>query len=254
MSPRAIFVLCLAGCLNLSAALAQVAPKPPRPPVHAPGGVWISIENDYEAELNFGPLGNGRRKGVDTAEGLLTRQGNSYSGTVTARVKSTQQLSGMLGVGSCPQPGKSGDYDDTQELMVIGHAVSGFNDDVQTVSWTASSAQSSLEFLMLEFAPKTMTSQQPGPRLPPSGPQDPFLEDLVIACHTLIDTTSGIAFLPLNDSRWTMDGGGYIIALPLVGVLTYTDDTLAPRQGAPALPAMPFKAKKSLWTIDVERL
>lgn len=104
---------------------------------------------------------------------------------------------------------------------------------------------------MLEFKPKTMTSQQPGPRLPPTGPQDPFLEDLVISCHTLIDTTSGIAFLPLNDSRWTMDGGGYIIALPLVGRLNYTDSTVTSAGGAQI---GPFNAKKSEWTIEVERL
>jgi hypothetical protein len=241
MSPNILLVLCLAGSLNLSTAIAQVAPRPAPPPVHAPGGIRISITNDYEAELNFGPLGNGQRKGIDTVEGVLTRQGNDYSGTVTAHVKSTQQLSGMLGVGRCGP----GTYDDSQELDVIGHAVSGFNNDVQSVSWTTSSAQSSLEYLVLEFIPKTRTSQQPS-----TGPD----EDQIVACHTLIETPSGISFLPLNDSRWTMDGGGYIIALPLVGMLNYTDDTLAPRPGAPALPPLPFKAKKSLWTIEVERL
>jgi hypothetical protein len=238
MSPRAIFVLCLAGSLNLSAALAQVAPKPPRP--HAPGGVWISIENDYEAELNFGPLGKGSRKGVDTAEGLLTRQGNSYSGTVKARVKSTQQLTGMLGVGSCPQPGQTGDYDDSQELTVIGHAVSGFNTDVQSVNWTPSAGH---EYLMLEFIPKTRSSMQPSSPNPG--------EDQIVACHTLIETPSGISFLPLNDSRWTMDGGGYIIALPSFGSLNYTDNTVTSAGGAQL---GPFNAKKSEWTIEVERL
>jgi hypothetical protein len=251
MSPKTLLVLWLAGSLNLSTALAQVAPRPAPPPVHAPGGIRIFITNDYEAELNFGPLGQGWRKGIDTAEGVLTRQGNDYSGTVKATVDSKQQIKGMLGVGSCPQPGMSGEYEDSQELTVIGHAVSGFNNDVQSVNWTTSTAQSSLEFLMLEFKPKTMTSQQPGPRLPPSGPQDPFLEDLVINCHTLIDTLSGIAFLPLNDSRWTMDGGGYIIALPLVCRLNYTDNTVTSAGGAQI---GPFNAKKSEWTIEVERL
>jgi hypothetical protein len=179
-------------------------------------------------------------------KGVLTRTADGYAGTVTANVKSTQQLTGMLGVGRCGP----GSYDDSQELQVIGHPVNGFNDLVQSVSWTTSSANSSLEFLALEFIPKTPTSMQP------QNP-DPN-QDTVIFCHTLIETEdtarSGMMFLPLNDSRWTMDGGGYIIALPLVGMLDYTDDTLAPRPNEPAPPPMPFKAKRSLWTVHVERL
>ena len=78
-----------------------------------------------------------------------------------------------------------------------------------------------------------------------------MLPDLVISCHTLIDTLSGIAFLPLNDSRWTMEGGGYIVNLPSSGVLDYTDNTVAAGRGETF---GPFKAKKSLWMIQVERL
>lgn len=243
MTSRVLFALCFAGGLSCSAAFAQVAP-PAHPPVHAPGGIWISIKNVYEAELNFGPLGHGSRTGVDTAEGALSRTADGYSGTVTATVRSTQHRSGMLGTGSCGP----GTYDDSQELEVIGHSVDGFNTAVQTVNWNPSMGH---EFLMLEFKPKTMTSQQPGPRLPPRGPQDPFLEDLEIDCHTLIDTPSGIAFLPLNDSRWTMDGGGYILGLPPFGTLQYTDNTVTSPGGAQL---GPFKAKKSEWTIYVERL
>jgi hypothetical protein len=134
---------------------------------------------------------------------------------------------------------------------VIGHPASSFNANVQSVYSATMTGQASSEFLSLEFAPETMTSQQPGPRLPPSGPQDPFLEDLVISCHTLIDTLSGIAFLPLNDSRWTMEGGGYIILLPSSGSLHYTDKTVESPAGAQI---GPFTANKSVWTIEVERL
>jgi hypothetical protein len=96
-----------------------------------------------------------------------------------------------------------------------------------------------------------MTTQQTGPRLPPQNERDPFLGDLVIDCHTLIDTLSGIAFLPLNDSRWTMEGGGYIIALPSSGTLVYRDETVPTAGGAQL---GPFSAMKSDWTITVERL
>ena len=73
----------------------------------------------------------------------------------------------------------------------------------------------------------------------------------MIDCHTLIDTVSGIAFLPLNDSRWTTEGVGYIILLPSSGTLGYTDLTVDSPAGHQI---GPFKADKSVWTIEVERL
>jgi hypothetical protein len=99
---------------------------------------------------------------------------------------------------------------------------------------------------MLEFIPETRTTLQP------QQSQDPTRRvDQVVSCHTLIETPSGISFLPLNDSRWTLEGGGYIIVLPSSGVLNYTDTTVPISTGA-ALG--PFEAKESVWTIQVERL
>lgn len=212
----------------------------------AQGGIRISIKNEYVAELNFGPLGNGTRTGTDTAKGMLKRQGSKYVGIVDADVDSTQRISG-LGNNCGPAT-----YKDSQKLKVTGHPVDGFNSRVQTVAFTqatisgAPPSNVSNEYLMLEFAPETMTSQQPGLRRP-----DDMLPDLVVSCHTLIDTLSGIAFLPLNDSRWTTESGGYIVVLPSAGVLDYTDNTVAAGTGATI---GPFKVKKSIWTIQVERL
>jgi hypothetical protein len=211
----------------------------------APGGIRISIKNAYDVALNFGPLGNGTRKGDDGVEGVLKRQGSEYVGIVDADVDSTQTMHGM--VGSCG-PAR---YQDSQKLRVTGHPTTGFNQLVQSVTFTQAAGtgrptNASNEYLVLEFVPETMTRQQPGPRRP-----EAMLPDLVVSCHTLIDTLSGIAFLPLNDSRWTMEGGGYIIVLPSSGVLNYTDDTVAAGHGADL---GPFKAKKSNWTIQVERL
>ena len=211
----------------------------------AGGRIRVSIKNEYDAELDFGVLGKGSRKGTDRAEGILARQGSQYVGTLTASVDSTQTLAGMTG--NCGPA----TYRDSQKLRVTGYPEDHFNANVQSVYSATMTGQPSSEFLRLEFAPETMTSQQPGPRLPPSGPQDPFLEDLVISCHTLIDTVSGIAFLPLNDSRWTTEGIGYIIVLPTSGTLTYTDKTVESPSGARI---GPFMANKSVWTIEVERL
>lgn len=209
------------------------------------GRIRVSLKNEYDAKVDFGVLGQALRNGTDRAEGVLQRQGDKYVGIVTASVDSAQTLTGMNG--TCGPA----TYRDSQELLVTGHPVDHFNASVQSVYSATMTGQASNEFLNLEFKPKTMTSQQPGPRLPPSGPQDPFLEDLVISCHTLIDTPSGIAFLPLNDSRWTMDGGGYIILLPTSGTLHYTDKTIESPGG---VQRGPFIANKSVWTIEVERL
>ena len=81
----------------------------------------------------------------------------------------------------------------------------------------------------------------------------PFLHPL--GCHAaftrLIGNLRGFAYRRRHDSRWTMEGGGYIIVLPTSGVLDYTDDTVAAGSGATI---GPFQAKKSIWTIQVERL
>jgi hypothetical protein len=204
------------------------------------GGIRISIKNEYVAKLNFGPLGKGSRDGTDTAAGVLQRHGNKYVGVVDAAVDSNQTLSGLMG--SCG-PAR---YRDSQKLRVTGHPADGFNQYSQTVDPATVTGQASNQYLALEFAPETMTSQQTSPRLP-----EQMLPDLVVSCHTLIDTLSGIAFLPLNDSRWTMEGGGYIIRLPSSGTIHYTDRTVPATGGAKI---GPFDAEKSVWTIEVERL
>lgn len=204
-------------------------------PAGSQNAVRISIKNDYALELNFGPLGSGSRNGIDTAEGVLVKRGTEYFGTMTARVDSSQTLRGLTG--NCGP----GQYQDSQELDVIGHPVNSLNARSQTA--TINQGTPGNEFLALEFKPRSRTSQQP------LGQND---ADIVIACHTLIDTPSGISFLPLNDARWTMPEGGYIIALPDRGVLEYTDNTVPGASGTAANPL--FNVRKSLWTIRVERL
>ena len=51
----------LSASLNVTVALAD--------------GIRIDIKNSYDETLNFGPLGKGTRDGIDTAEGVLNRQG-----------------------------------------------------------------------------------------------------------------------------------------------------------------------------------
>lgn len=206
--------------------------------------IRISITNEYEADLDFGFLGKGSRTGKDRAEGVLSPQGSDYVGSVKAVVESTQQLSGMTG--NCG-PAR---YEDSQKLKVTGRPADGFNSYVQSVSFT--SGRPGSEYLVLEFVPETKTTQQDANRNPDG--------DTVVNCHTLIETEatitnmttgwSDILFLPLNDSRWTMKDGGYIIALPASGVLEYTDTTIAAGATFPG----PFKPRKSIWTIRVERL
>ena len=239
MSSKTLCLLWLTATLNVTAALADGAAAFAQAPTS--GGIRISIKNEYDVKLNFGPLGNGTRTGTDRAEGVLRRQGREYVGIVTAVVVSTQ---GVAGLGQRCGPSR---YEDSQKLRVTGHLVDGFNSTVQSVTYTQATSSgrpsnASNEYLRLEFAPETKTTLQP--------PPDPG-KDQVVACHTLIETPSGISFLPLNDSRWTMDGGGYIIVLPTSGVLNYTDTTVPAGTGAAV---GPFEAKKSLWTIQVERL
>ena len=209
------------------------------PPTPASGSVRISISNAYVLDLKFGPLGEGDRHGTDTAEGVLEKRGNQYVGTVTARVDSWQKLAGLMG--SCGP----GHYQDSQELNVVGRPVSGFNAHVQTITFSGTnySPTAGNEYLVLTFKPITSPSLR-GATQNDSG-------DTVINCHTLIPTPSGIAFLPLNDARWTMPQGGYIIALPPEGVFNYTDDT---KSGSGNTLAPTFNVSKSIWTIEVERL
>ena len=166
-------------------------------------------------------------------------QGNQYVGIVDADVDSTLQVSG-LGTNCGPAT-----FVGAQKLKVIGHPVDGFNQLVQTVNPATMTGQASNEYLSLEFAPETMASQQLFPR-----PPEAMLSELIVKCHSMIDTLSGIAFIPLNDARWTMEGGGYNIRLPSSGVLDYTDKTVA--TGGQSLG--PFNAEESIWTIQVERL
>ena len=220
--------------ITVTATVAGTVPPP------GGGGIRISIRNEYVAKFDFGPLGKGSRNGTDTAEGVLRRQGNQYVGIVDAAVDSDQTLGG-LGQKCGPAT-----YRGSQKLKVIGHPVDGFNPLVQSVDAATLTGQASNDYLALEFAPETMTSQQTSLRLP-----EQMLPELVVACHTLIDTLSGIAFLPLNDARWTMEGGGYVIRLPSSGTINYTDRAVPTAGGAQL---GPFHADKSVWTIEVERL
>ena len=225
--PRMFCLSLLAVVLNVPVAWAD----------DAADSIRISIKNVYKANIDFGPLGKGARDGTDRAEGVLERQGDEYVGVIDAVVESTQELSGLAG--TCG-PSR---YEDSQKLRVTGHVVDDFNNDVQSVTYdqATSTGSPSSEYLLLEFVPETATTLQP---------QVPG-QDQVVACHTLIETPDGISFLPLNDSRWTQPGGGYIIAVPSSGVLNYTDSTVA--VGAPEIIG-PFQADESVWTIQVESL
>jgi hypothetical protein len=229
----------LAASWVLAAALAPTGfAATPAPP----GAIKIEITNEYNASLDFGVLGKGTRNGTDKVTGVLDRAGDSYVGVVDADVVSTQGLSGLTG--TC---GPS-TYGDTQKLRVTGHVVDGFNTMFQSPTFNVGSPSN--EYLLLEFVPETAPGLQP--------PNRNRFEDTQVNCHTLIETeatidspdgTSSVLFLPLNDTRWTMKGGGYIIALPSSGDLEYVD-----AQILSTTTAGPFQVHKSIWTIRVERL
>lgn len=226
MTIRYLWLLCLVASALGTGALAE-------------DRIRISVKNEYIAKVDFGMLGKVSRDGTDEANGVLERQGDQYVGMVSAEVKSNQTIVGLGGVGNCGP----GWYDNTQQLEVIGHRAGFFNTDVQSVApYNAiSTGNASSEYLLLEFVPV------PGVDLQPPNP-DPN-QDQVIACHTIIETEAG-RFLPFNDTRWTLQGGGYIINLPTSGMIDYTDTTLS----APGATIGPFNAEKSIWTIQVERL
>ena len=233
MATRCLWLLFLA--ISIPLANAQVATPPPSP---AQSPIRISIKNEYSLGLNFGPLGAGERDGTDEANGVLEWKSlDTYEGSVTAEVDSRQRLAGMIG--DCGP----GHYKKSQKLDVVGRVVTGFNDRVQTVTINRATSTGNLsnEYLSLSFTPK---SDIPLPTRSDNG-------DLIVECHTLIERPRGTPFLPLNDARWTQEGGGYIIALPTTGVLNYTDNTES-GMGSALSPA--FNVLKSLWTVQVERL
>jgi hypothetical protein len=256
MISKTLFLLGLAAALiaasafDGSAAFAQ----------GASGGLFITIQNEYNVDLNFGPLGTGNRKGTDKANGMLTRQGPDYVGTFSADVDSTQSVSGL---------GKrcTGHYKDAQNLTVIGHLVNGFplagnRLDLPLYNVSSYTGSASNEYLMLEFVPETRTASQPRKF-------DQETNQLSVNCHDLIipqgdddeddsryatrprgfdpSVFNGIAFLPLNDTRWTTKGQGYIIRLPTSGILVYRDVQV------PGTAYGLLKLKSSVWTISVER-
>jgi hypothetical protein len=222
MPSKILCLLWLAATFNAPLALAQ-------------DRIRISIKNDYNASVDFGVLGKVLREGTDTADGVLEFQAGKYTGVVEAWVSSTQTVTGLGGVGSCGP----GTYRNSQQLQVVGRSVSDFNPAVQAVTFNPATGT---KYLSLEFVPVA------GAELQPPNPNPD--QDQVIDCHTVIETEAG-RFLPLNDTRWTMEGGGYIIALPSSGALNYTDETVPAAGGAQL---GPFNAKKSVWTITVERL
>ena len=93
---------------------------PPPPLTH--GGIRISIKNDYNVALNFGPLGHGTRK----APTRPTACSNARPGSTRdryAKVYSTQTLAGMGGSEAAARP-PTGTH---RKLKVTGHPVDGFN-------------------------------------------------------------------------------------------------------------------------------
>ena len=227
------------------------------PPTPGPDKIGVYIANDYDLDMNLGPLGKGHRNGIDEISGILSGQGGNYTGTVDASVDSNQRVGGAIG-GGC-----GGHYYDKQKLKVTAHFVDSFSNLIQRVDWTQSTGSPSSGYLMLEFSPLTK---------PPSQPArfDPVTNQLSVNCHDLIipqgddsdddDTSSaqppanfdpsrfdGIAFLPFNDTRWTTKGQGYIIRLPTSGVLKYKDIHPPGNIGT-------FKLNKSVWSVQIVRV
>jgi len=225
------------------------------PPTPGRDKIGIYIANDYDVDMNLGPLGNGHRNGIDEVSGILSGQGGTYTGTVDASVDSNQRVGGGIG-GGC-----GGHYRDAQKLKVTAHFVDSFSNLIQRVDWTQSTGSPSSGYLMLEFTPLTK---------PPSQPArfDPVTNQLSVNCHDLIipqgdddvddsqyatpppnfdpSRFDGIAFLPLNDTRWTTKGQGYIIRLPTSGLLKYKDIQPPGNVGL-------FKLNKSIWSVQVMR-
>ena len=236
MTSKTLHLFWLAIALNVAPAWTESAAASAQAPSQA--AIRISIKNEYNVKLDFGPLGKGTRDGIDSAGGVLNRQGRDYVGIVTANVISNQLVSGL---GRACGPAQ---YRDSQKLRVTGRIVGGFS-QAQSVAFNqpTSPSNASTEYLSLEFAPETRTSQEPANSDPETGQR-------TVSCHDLIETPSGKWFLPLNDARWTQEGGGYVIALPSSGVLDYTDTTVP--QGT--MPIGPLQVKSSVWTVRVERL
>jgi hypothetical protein len=225
------------------------------PPTPGPDKIGIYIANDYDVDMNLGPLGNGHRNGIDEISGILSGQGGTYTGTVDASVDSNQRVAGGIGAGC------AGHYSGVQKLKVIAHFVDGFSNLIQQVNWSQSTGSPSSGYLMLEFTPSTK---------PPFQPTNfnAVTNQLTVDCHDLIipqgdddvddsayatrppgfdpSRFEGIAFLPLNDTRWTTKGQGYIIRLPTSGLLKYKDIQPPGNVGL-------FKLNKSVWSVQIAR-
>ena len=190
----------------------------------------IDITNQYKAQLDFGPLGGGRRAGKDTLVGDLTKQPDgSFQGVADAEVNMYQELRGPLGM-SCP----SKHYVVKQRVRVRTRPATDWNAASSiTFDRAAGPGVRSGKFVSLDVTPHE----------PPSIPSD--------NCVTMhVFPTSPLELLPLNDGRWTQPGFGYAIELPASGALAWRDYTLDTyNHGNPSPgPANAF----SNWDIRVE--
>jgi hypothetical protein len=241
MAIRFLWLMFLATSIPLANAQTAAAPAAA---AAAKRPIRISVKNEYVVDLDFGPLGNGRRSGTDSAEGELKWQGGKYVGSVTAKVSSLQSIAGL--VGDCGP----GHYNKSQKLDVVGKRVDGFNSESQSVDYdrAASTGRESSEFLLLSFVPHT------DPLNPMPLPDRDDNGQLLVACHTLIERPQGDPYMPFNDSRWTTDQSGYVIVLPATGVLHYTDSTVPEGSSWGSAYAPMFKVHKSIWTVEIDRL
>lgn len=196
-------------------------------PAMAQNTMRVRIVNQYFAYINAG-IGTAMRAGSDSVSGTLTLQSNgTWQGVVDAKVRFRQAMR-AFGVDACPQT----DYEGTQRLQLTATKATGFNAEIQTITYSAGTADGGY----LELAVNPVESAAMNSTVCLSLYQDP--------AYTW-------ALLPLNDARWNQPTSGYIIGFPQSGVLAYTDGTVGTFSSNIDL-SRPAEAL-SKWTIRIER-
>lgn len=200
-------------------------------PAGADDSIRIRLENVYLAYIDLGFI-KGSRQGTDIVEGTLTLQANgTWTGDAKATVVITQEMNGF-GM-DCPAKTYSG----SQRLRVSAKKVKAFVPSTQSlITYRQGTADGG--FLALEIKPTTASNLDP--------------DDPCMVLHPI--ELNGPPLLPLNDGRWTQPDAGYVIGLPLGGVLDYEDHTLKVVGGNKPVEQGTLLDAHSNWRIRVERL
>lgn len=184
-------------------------------------GLNLLVRNNFNVELQFGPLGRGSSDGIDQMAGSLELQPDgSYRGVVSARTHAWQFLTG-LGE-SCPRK----ESDGRQQLLVTARPVSRLNENQNRSKFEIKSGLDDGGMFQLMFFPATQPSYTAKDRC-----QQEIWRD---------DTSYRIPFLPFNDTYWTRLG--YPILIPKEGKLIYDDRSQTQ-----------MKVGYSSWHVEVER-